>query len=160
MDTLKTKYSINIIVSLIREHEYETLQIQDLPTKAQAREIQFIKFPIVDGSIPNSLENTFQIVKDIVNYLIKGKNVMINCMGGLIWNILDIFVGDFLFLGLGRTGLIASCVLLHLYSTLKLSITPTEAIQTVRKARKGAVENFQQVQFVSQFASFLSTKSD
>jgi hypothetical protein len=56
--------------------------------------------------------------------------------------------------GLGRTGLVAAAVLLQ-----TTSLSPEEAIGTVRRARKGAIETTEQAEYLVAFHRYLERRS-
>lgn len=58
--------------------------------------------------------------------------------------------------GVGRAGLIASCLLL----ALRMASSPADAISKIRKLRcRGAVESYTQEQFIAKYANFIRTKA-
>lgn len=143
LNILIQKYSLNVLVSLLCDYEYDHLNIRDLPSKSLSKGIEFITFPIVDGSIPKSLEETLTLVNTICERLEKAKNVIVNCMGGL-----------------GRTGTIAACVFLRLSQKYDSKmVNPDEVIKKVRDARKGTINSSSQREFVFQFYNYLQEKS-
>jgi protein-tyrosine phosphatase len=93
--------------------------------------IEILRFAIRDMGVPQEAESerfeTF--VKDVVQWLEQGQNVVVHCRGGL-----------------GRTGTLASCVLVTLGHH-----TADEAIAAVREARKGTVQTREQEDFVRLF---------
>ena len=57
--------------------------------------------------------------------------------------------------GVGRAGLIASCLLLQ----LNMASSPADAISKVRKLRcRAAVESYCQEQFIAKYANFIRTR--
>lgn len=89
---------------------------------------EYLHFPIVDGFIPDQASNSIwneQLSPYLVKNLKEGKKVFIHCRGGL-----------------GRTGLIAAKLLVN------FGVSPQDAINITRKARKGAIENSIQEQWV------------
>lgn len=134
LERLRDEYQTDLLVSLMEEHEYPLLQIADLRERAADYGIEVLWFPIGDGSCPRSIEEFGGAVERVVAALRSGKTVVVHCKGG--W---------------GRTGIMAAAALLSVTSDL----TPEEAIATVRRARKGTVENERQERFVAQFARHL-----
>jgi protein-tyrosine phosphatase len=111
--------------------------------KVQNKNIMHICFPIVDGSIPDEEEeiNYRKMVSKVVEMLRTGETVIIHCRGGL-----------------GRTGTLAACCLLSLSDEFVKDGNPIDvdkAIKHVRKARKGAIENARQINFVHKFGQML-----
>jgi protein-tyrosine phosphatase len=73
--------------------------------------------------------NSFQVlIQKIVSLLEKGLNVIIHCHAGL-----------------GRTGLVASCLLISLGYNYK------EAIEKVRAIRRGSIPKVKQEIFIEKF---------
>ncbi len=73
-----------------------------------------IQHPIVEGGPPSSMEAFVPIVHRVLNHLSLGDSVLCHCRGGV-----------------GRAGLLASCVLLG----AGICASPCEAIALVRKRR-------------------------
>ncbi len=138
LSRLRSVYGTDVLVSLIEEHEFDRVGIPELRARTGLHEIESVWFPIRDGSIPQSMQEFSALIEKIVATLSAGKTVVIHCMGGL-----------------GRTGLVAAACLV---ATTEL--TAQQAIEVVRKARLGAVENSRQEEFVWEFAKHLrSAKS-
>ena len=134
LDRLRSDYQTDILVSLIESHEFEAVQISDLFSKAQARGMQTIWFPIKDMSVPTKMEELILLVQQILREIEQNQTVVIHCMGGL-----------------GRTGMVAACCL------VALDHSPQEAIEIVRETREYSVETQQQEDYLSQFASAWKT---
>lgn len=129
LSALRKQYRTDVLVSLIEDHEFINLQIPTLRDEAPKFGIEVIWFPIRDQSVPASIADLYAVVQSIAATLREGKTVVIHCMGGL-----------------GRTGLVAASVLIAM-----TTITPEDAISTVRRARPGAVENLEQEKFIHLF---------
>ena len=129
---LRRYYKTDVLISLIEDHEFADLQIATLRERAKDFEMENHWFPIRDQSVPASMENLEKLVEVIARLLKKEKNVVIHCMGGL-----------------GRTGLVAAACLIAL-----TNLSAAEAVRAVRAARKGAVENSRQEEFVASFTSY------
>ena len=90
--------------------------------------MQYVRFPIVDGSVPDESSNLIwknQLSPILINELKNGRKLFIHCRGGL-----------------GRTGLIAAKLL------VELGLEPEQAISITRQVRKGAIENKSQERWV------------
>ena len=90
--------------------------------------MQYVRFPIVDGSVPDEASNLIwksQLSPMLINELKNGRKLFIHCRGGL-----------------GRTGLIAAKLL------VELGLEPEQAISITRQVRKGAIENKSQEHWV------------
>lgn len=134
LDTLKNVYKTDILVSLMEDFEFDGLGISDFKEKCAEKSIKNIRFHIVDGSIPEEkdLGNYLKLAKELKLELDNGKNVVIHCRGGL-----------------GRTGTLASCIL------VLFGFSPKDAIEETRKCRKGTVENEIQEKFVENFPELI-----
>lgn len=88
------------------------------------RRIDVVRFPIRDFAVPRSFRATRDMIEDLKSSL-RRQNVLIHCAAGL-----------------GRTGLIFSCLL------VSIGYSPKDAIATSRKLRPGTVETPEQVGFV------------
>jgi protein-tyrosine phosphatase len=92
--------------------------------------LDVIALAIPDAGIPSSMSAVADLVRDILARLRSGDDVVVHCRGGL-----------------GRTGLIAACVLTTTGHDAR------QAMAMVRAARHGAIENTRQEEFVRAFAS-------
>jgi protein-tyrosine phosphatase len=87
---------VNVIVSLLERHEVDELELQQEQTFCRAADIEFVSFPIPDRSVPASSTETEQLVRRISAIVVEGKSVAIHCRAGI-----------------GRSSLIAACVLVR-----------------------------------------------
>ena len=135
MRALEEEHEANVLVSLMEKHEYRGYQIPELLEKGTIGGIEILRFAIKDMGVPQEAESErFQaFVKDVVQRLEQGQNVVVHCRGGL-----------------GRTGTLAACVLVALGQH-----TAREAINAVRAARKGTVQTREQEDFVWLFEETL-----
>lgn len=88
---------INCIVSLLEERETTKLNLENEANECEQNNILFTSFPIRDYGIPESLPKVVQLVRSIELDLLQGQSVGIHCRAGI-----------------GRSGLIAGCVLVNL----------------------------------------------
>ena len=115
------------VVTLIEDHEFQLLAVPDLGARIQQRGMAWHHLPIADTDVPNAAwEARWATVgKRLVQHLVDGRRVVVHCRGGL-----------------GRAGTVAARLLID------LGMDPTEAMRQVRCARKGAIENDRQEQYV------------
>ena len=132
---LRDEYKCNLLVSLMEPHEYDWLGIPDLFERASAHDIDTIRFPIEDASVPppEEMPRFAELVQQILAAAGAGKTVVIHCRGGL-----------------GRSGTVAAACL------VALGHPPAQAIERVRHIRPGAVETPTQERWVQAFADTLA----
>jgi predicted protein tyrosine phosphatase len=140
MRALEEEYEADVLVSLMEKHEYRGYQIPDLLEQDSIGGIEILRFAIEDMGVPREAESEgFEaFVRDEVQRLDQGQNVVVHCRGGL-----------------GRTGTLAACVLVALGRH-----TADEAIATVREARKGTVQTREQEDFVRLFEETIRTRGN
>jgi protein-tyrosine phosphatase len=123
--------SIDIVVSLLEQHEVVELELQQEPESCQAAGIEFISFPIPDRSVPASMTGTERLVRTLSAAVAIGKAVAIHCRAGI-----------------GRSSLIAACVL------VRNGYDVDSAFEVIAKARGVEVPDTQaQRAWVSTFAA-------
>lgn len=88
---------VHVVVSLLEAYESRELLLHHEEALCSAASIEFISYPIQDRSVPSSLEKTSQLVSRIAGLVNGGHSVAIHCRAGI-----------------GRSSLIAGCVLLRL----------------------------------------------
>ena len=116
---LREEYGVGVLVSLMEHDEYSDLEIPELFQEAEDQGMEVFYLPIPDYGVPNAPEDDDYkpFIKDIAKRIEEGEIVVVHCRGGL-----------------GRSGLVASSVL------VALGHSAEGAIKTVRGAREGAVE--------------------
>ena len=133
LDRLRNELSIDVLVCLLREHEFARLGIPTLASEARARGIEFWTLPIEDGGVPRASESreVGALVEQIAAAAKRGMNVVIHCRGGL-----------------GRSGLLAGCVL------VAAGIGADDALRMLRECRgPNCPETHEQREFIRAFAA-------
>jgi len=87
---------VDMVVGLLEPHELAELELNRLPATCAAAGIDFVPFPIADRGVPASLPETDRLVCTIAADLAAGKAVAVHCRSGI-----------------GRSALIAACVLVR-----------------------------------------------
>ncbi len=104
---------VGLVVSLLESHEATDLGLRDEATLCSAEDIGFLSFPIPDRGVPSSLMETRRLVDGLVAQLMSGIGVAIHCRAGI-----------------GRSALVAGCVL------LRLGVAPTKVFAMLGRARR------------------------
>jgi protein-tyrosine phosphatase len=99
-------------VSLLEAGEVEELGLRREVGLCHDLAIEFISFPVPDGGVPASTRETMALAAAIVARLDEGKAVAVHCRAGI-----------------GRSSLIAACVL------VLLGLAPGMAFDRIGKAR-------------------------
>ena len=115
------------LVTLMEEHELESLAVSALGEAARARGLDWIHLPIRDVSIPDHrfVQRWPAIRQELAARLEMGQSVVVHCRGGL-----------------GRTGLVVGLLL------VEAGVPPYEALNAVRGARPGALETREQERYL------------
>lgn len=85
---------IDTVVSLLEHHEVRDLDLHAEARLCEAAGIDFLSFPIADRGVPTSDGALVRLVTDLHRRIEQGRGVAIHCR-----------------VGVGRTGLVAGCVL-------------------------------------------------
>ncbi len=121
---------VDVIVSLLTSDETAELDLAQEARFCRENGIQYLSFPIMDRGVPTSRRATLEFAKKLEILLAAGKVVAIHCRQGI-----------------GRSALIAACVLIF------GGISPEAAFQRLSAARGCSVpETAEQRQWVIQFA--------
>ncbi len=126
LDTI-SKWGAKLVLTLVEPSELGDLKVPHLGQEIRKRGIQWRHLPIADYSIPTDAFEREWITQgqEIRTILRGGDDILIHCKGGL-----------------GRAGMMAARLL------VELGMDPEEAIHTVRKARRGAIETPAQLALV------------
>lgn len=103
---------ISTVISLLEAHEENDLDLQGEGAGVRHQKMEFVSFPIPDRQVPRSEAELAGALERIERSLTGGKNVLIHCRQGV-----------------GRTGLVAACLL------LKKGISPGAAVEKLSAAR-------------------------
>jgi protein-tyrosine phosphatase len=88
---------LKAVVCLLESSEIRELELHDESILCEASQIEFISFPITDRGVPSSVRQTVKLADRVVSLLRDESSVAIHCRAGI-----------------GRSSLIAACVLLKL----------------------------------------------
>ena len=126
LDTIMM-WGAGAVVTLLESHEFEELQVRQLPQKVREIGAAWFHLPIQDVSIPDQLfsESWPESANALFEILKSGKHVLIHCRGGI-----------------GRAGTVAALLL------QETGENAWEAINQVRAVRPGAIETFEQEEYV------------
>lgn len=129
---LRERWATNVLVSLMQVHEHDEVEIRDLYAAVERHGMRSVPFEVVDGSVPDPDDrHAFSaLIEDLYAELAAGRNVTVHCKGGL-----------------GRSGMVAACVL------VRAGVDPDAAIDVVRSHRRGSIQTFSQEEYVRDFAS-------
>lgn len=127
---LRDTYNVQRLLACIEDWECEELQVRQMQRLCQQLGIDLSFLPIKDGGVPDSVQ-VIQLQQDLPWLLessLPNGFTVIFCKGGL-----------------GRTGLITSCLL------RELGLNAKNAISLVRQARPGTIETRAQEAFVENY---------
>ena len=121
-------HGMSSLLSLIDAPERARTGVPDLPQRACDAGLAWHEWPIVDLSVPDAgCSGAFEaLLDDLSRMLDDGQGIAIHCRAGL-----------------GRSGLVAASLL------VRRGVMPTNAIQTVRNCRPGAIETADQEAFIT-----------
>jgi len=115
------------VVTLIEDHEFAMLHVENLGNAVKAMGMEWIHLPIVDVSVPDERfeKGWLTVGPKLHARLDAGERILIHCRGGI-----------------GRSGLVASLIL------KERGVQPDIAIRRTRTARPKAVETPEQEAYV------------
>jgi protein-tyrosine phosphatase len=122
-------WGASLVLTLVEQKELEQLRVAGLDDGVLARGMQWLHLPIKDYHTPSrAFEMGWVTHGAHIRHLLRsGSDIVVHCKGGL-----------------GRAGMIAARVL------TELGVPPEVAIDSVRTARKGAIETLDQEDVVRQ----------
>ena len=121
---------IDLMVSMLEQKEAAALGLQNEGDACRQYQIGFMQFEIQDLGLPDVKLFT-SLIGEITNKLRSGQHVAVHCRAGI-----------------GRSGMVACCVL------IRLGFTSEDAIKHVTKARGVAIpDTDEQIAFIHQFSA-------
>ena len=121
---------LDTVVSLLESHEVRQLELRMEANFCAQHGIAFRSYPITDRGTPSSKRQTHEFIDQLHGSLLAGKAVAIHCRAGI-----------------GRTGLVAGC-LLHL-----IGVPRSDVFHMLSRARDVAVpDTVEQIKWVEAFA--------
>ncbi len=120
---------VDVLLSLLTEDEAGELNLGEEARCCAAGGIEFVSFPIPDRDFPASAAAALGLVQRLMSHLVEGKGVAVHCRQGV-----------------GRSGLVAACVL------AALGERPDAAFERIARARGRSVPDTpEQRQWVLRF---------
>lgn len=136
LTALIREHRIHTLVTLMEEHELMASQVPQLLTEAARQGIETIHFPIPDVRAPRDVHEVDDVLAKIEARLTRGHRVAVHCLGGI-----------------GRTGTIATCLLLRRGTPL------ADAIKIVQDTRCTSFpESREQEEFVTSYARHVARR--
>lgn len=131
LEAIRTRWQVTTLVTLMETHELALVKIPTLLEAVTRRGLASIHFPIPDVGVPRSLDELDALLVDIDARLANRERVAIHCLGGI-----------------GRTGTVATCLL------LRRGFPLAEAMRIVQVTRCGGFpEGSEQGPFVKRYAA-------
>jgi protein-tyrosine phosphatase len=126
---------INTVVSLLTSDEEKDLELKHESQEARAQGMKFISFPIHDRQVPASESEMSVELERIDAELSAGKNVVVHCRQGI-----------------GRTGLVAACLL------VTKGLSPKAAVDALTAARGNPIpETAEQRDWIDHYAAVFAS---
>jgi len=125
---------IQAVLSLLTPEEQTELELQDEPDEVRKHGLKFSSFPIPDMQVPRTEAKLSETLDSMTAHLSAGRDVLVHCRQGI-----------------GRTGLMAACLL------IKSGMSPGAAVESVSAARGLAVpETPEQREWIERYAPALT----
>src|SRR5215216_3937793 len=126
---------VNAVVCLLEGWEIKELELHDEAVLCEKSMIEFVSFPITDRGVPGSVRQTVELTDRIVSLLRGGAAVVVHCRAGI-----------------GRSSLIAACVM------LRLGFAKQEIFPMLRRTRGLPVpDTHNQEEWLSAFSRQIET---
>jgi protein-tyrosine phosphatase len=125
---------INIVLSLLTPEEELDLNLNAEEKEVTAQGLEFWSFPICDREVPRSDLQLTALLERADHALSMGKNIVLHCRQGI-----------------GRTGLVAACLL------VRRGGKPESAVKMLSTIRGVSIpETIDQLRWIGSYASFSS----
>lgn len=125
---------VHAILSLLTPDEERDLDLRDEASEARKLGLDFYSFPIADRQVPKSEAKLGEVLDKMNTTLSDGRNVLIHCRQGV-----------------GRSGLVAACLL------IKNGMSPGAAVEAVSAARGVSVpETAEQREWIERYSPALT----
>jgi protein-tyrosine phosphatase len=122
---------IGTVVSLLEPQEEKDLDLQREAAEVRDKGLRFVSFPIPDRQVPRSEMELAHALERVEHSLSNRENVLIHCRQGV-----------------GRSGLVAACLL------VKKGVSPGAAVEKITAARGVAVpETDEQREWIDHYAA-------
>lgn len=127
---------IDTVFSLLTNEEERDLDIADERAEARTHGMNFLSFPILDRQVPASPSSLAPALEQLDRELVAGRNVVLHCRQGI-----------------GRTGLVAACLL------LTKGVDLESAVRRLSAARGTSVpETQEQRRWIDHYAESFATR--
>ena len=117
---------IGLVVVLTEQQEYLVYAMKDLPAFYKSNGLDVLHLPVPDFGVPSDPDEWEKGIKTVIDALKEGRNVVVHCLAGL-----------------GRTGVFLACL-----AKETLGLSGDQSISWVRESIPGALENYNQEEFV------------
>lgn len=122
---------VGAVLSLLTPQEERDLDLGKEAAETRTQGLEMISFPIPDRRVPKSEAQLTEVLEKVTGALSSGKNVVVHCRQGV-----------------GRTGLVAACLL------VRSGMSPGAAVEKVSVARGVSVpETDEQRDWIDHFAT-------
>ncbi len=126
--------NVNAVLSLLTADEEKDFDLRGEADEVRIQGMDFTSFPIPDRQVPRSESKLAEVLERLTSSLSTGKNVLVHCRQGI-----------------GRSGLVAACLL------VKKGMSPGAAMASVSAARGVSIpETTEQRDWIDHFAVALT----
>ena len=126
---------IDTVLSLLTPEEEQSLDLANEASEVKARGMDFMQLPIPDREVPGSETEVSAALEKLNSKLASGRNVIVHCRQGV-----------------GRSGLVAACLL------VTNGLDAKTAVKNISAARGVAVpETKEQRQWIDHYAAVLTS---